>query len=134
MTDALVVARRADTRPVSRLTPLAWILLTVVLTAALLAVKANVSYMLVRHLTPDYGCATIIPFIAAFLVWQRRDKIERASPTGSWAGLLLALIGTILGRMSALLEWYAEPVDAADRQLTAFAAAAATTLAPYIPD
>ena len=27
-----------------------------------------------------------------------------------------------------------EPVDAADRQLTQFAAAAAATLAPYIPD
>jgi exosortase D (VPLPA-CTERM-specific) len=105
MTEVLVGTRRTDTRPVFRLTPLAWILLTVASTAALVAVKAGVTYMLGLYRTPEYGYAPIIPFIAAFLVWQRRDQIEREPFTGSWAGLLLVLVGAMVGfvgKMSAL--------------------------------
>jgi hypothetical protein len=46
MSDALVTVRPADIRPVFRLTPLAWILLTVALTAAVLAVKTGIAQML----------------------------------------------------------------------------------------
>jgi exosortase D (VPLPA-CTERM-specific) len=107
MTEVLVGTRLADTRPVFRLTALAWILLAVGLIAAVLAVKAGVTYMLDWYVTPEYGYAPIIPFIAAFLVWQRRDQIEREPFTGSWAGLLMALIGAILGlvgKMSTLFS------------------------------
>ncbi len=111
MTDVLVAARSTDTRPVFHLTPRAWILLIVALAATLLAVKASVSYALVLYLTPEFGYAPIIPLIAAFLVWQRRNQIERESFTGSWAGLLLTLIGAILGlvgKISSLftIEYY----------------------------
>jgi exosortase D (VPLPA-CTERM-specific) len=106
MTDAVVAARLADTRPVFRLTPLAWILLAVALAAAVLAVKTGLTQMLGWLLNrPEYSHGIIIPFIAAFLVWQRRDQIERMPFTGSWAGLLLALLGAALGaigKMSAL--------------------------------
>jgi exosortase D (VPLPA-CTERM-specific) len=105
MTDALVTARLADTRPVFRLTPLGWILLAAALSAAMLAVKSGIATMLSSFLTPEYSHGIIIPFVAAFLVWQRRDQIERVPFTGSWAGLLLALFGAALGavgKMSAL--------------------------------
>jgi exosortase D (VPLPA-CTERM-specific) len=106
MTDALVATRLADTRPVFRLTPFAWILLAAALAAAVLALKTGVALMLRWVLLrPEYSHGIIIPFVAAFLVWQRRDQIERMPFTGSWAGLLLALVGAALGavgEMSAL--------------------------------
>src|SRR5882672_401049 len=105
MTDESVTAHLADTRPVFRLTPLGWILLTLALAAAMLAVKSGIAKMLSSFLTPEYSHGIIIPFVAAFLVWQRRDQIERVPFTGSWAGVLLALFGAALGavgKMSAL--------------------------------
>ena len=53
MTDALKTVRRADSRPVFRLTPLAWILLVVALAAAVLAVKSGMVWMLSSFLTPE---------------------------------------------------------------------------------
>src|ERR1700730_11099778 len=106
MTDALATTRFTDTRPVLHLTPLAWTLLGVALTASALAVKTAVERMANYLLTvPEYGHGLIIPFIAAFLVWQRRDQVERMPFTGSWAGLALTLVGVALGaigRLSAL--------------------------------
>jgi hypothetical protein len=46
MTDALVAARRADTRPVFRLNPLAWIMLSVAWVASVPAVKTGLAQML----------------------------------------------------------------------------------------
>jgi uncharacterized membrane protein len=107
MTEVLVGARPAHTRTAFRLTPLAWVLLCVALVASVLAVKTDVAQLLYRLPTrPEYSNGIIISFIAAFLVWQRRDQFEQLPFTGSRAGLLLTLI----------------------------AAAAATTLAPYISD
>ena len=51
---------------------------------------------------PEYSHGIIIPFVAAFLVWQRRDQIERIPFTGSWVGLLLALFGAGLGAIGKL--------------------------------
>ena len=98
MTEVLVGASRADTRTTLCLTPLAGVLL---------AVKSGVAQLLGWLLTrPEYSYGVIIPVVAGFLVWERRDQIMRLPFTGSWTGLLLAPIG----------------------------AAAATTLRPYIPD
>ena len=105
MNDALATERVADTRPVFRLTLLAWVSLVVALAAAVLAVKTGVAQMLDWWNRPEYSHCIIIPCVAAFLVWQRRDQIERMPFTGSWAGLLLALLGAAvgaIGKMSAL--------------------------------
>ena len=106
MTDALVAEHGADTRPVFRLPRLAWVLLSVALAASVLAVKTGLAQMMGWLLTrPEYSHGIIIPFVAAFLVWQRRDQIERMPFPGSWVGLLLALVGAIvgfIGKMSAL--------------------------------
>jgi exosortase D (VPLPA-CTERM-specific) len=103
MTETLATARLSDTRPVFRLTPLAWILLAVALAAAVLAVKTGLAQMLGWWLNrPEYSHGIIIPFVAAFLVWQRRDQIERMPFTGSWAGLLLVLFGAALGAVGKI--------------------------------
>jgi exosortase D (VPLPA-CTERM-specific) len=106
MTDVSATAHLPDARPVFRLTPAAWILMAVALAAAVLAVETGLAQMLRwLILRPEYSHGIIIPFVAAFLVWQRRDQIERMPFTGSWVGLLLALFGAALGaigKMSAL--------------------------------
>jgi exosortase D (VPLPA-CTERM-specific) len=106
MPDALLTARVRDARPVFRLTPLAWILLAGAMTAAVLPIKTGLGQVLGSLLGhPEYSHGIIIPFIAAFLVWQRRDQIERIPFTGSWVGLLLALFGAglaVIGKLSTL--------------------------------
>jgi exosortase D (VPLPA-CTERM-specific) len=102
MTDSSVATHFGDTRPIFRLTPLAWILLAAAFTAAVLAVKSGIAWMLSSSLTPEFSHAVIIPFVAAFLVWQRRDQIERMPFTGSWAGLLLVFLGAALGALGKL--------------------------------
>jgi exosortase D (VPLPA-CTERM-specific) len=49
-------------------------------------------------------CLLILP-VAAFLVWQRRDQLERHDFTGSWAGVGLVLLGgalLLLGQLGAV--------------------------------
>jgi exosortase D (VPLPA-CTERM-specific) len=40
-------------------------------------------------------CVLILP-VAAFLVWQRRDRLERLDFSGAWAGAGLVLLGGVL--------------------------------------
>jgi exosortase D (VPLPA-CTERM-specific) len=101
-----IVTRFADNQPVFRLTPVVWLLLAAALIASGLTVKTGLAQMLSWWLTrPEYSHGLIIPLVAAFLVWQRRDQTERMPFTGSWFGLVLVLMGAALGavgKMSAL--------------------------------
>jgi exosortase D (VPLPA-CTERM-specific) len=54
----------------------------------------------------EYGYAYFIPVIAAFLVWQRRDQLERLPFTGSWAGVSITLLGLALYAMGELAAIY----------------------------
>jgi len=52
----------------------------------------------------EYSHGYLLPFIAAFLIWQRKDLIERMSFSGSWKGVLLVIIGVtivVIGSVSA---------------------------------
>ncbi len=53
----------------------------------------------------EYSYGYLVPLIAAFLVWQRRDALERVPFAGSWYGLLVLLTGLALfavGQLSTL--------------------------------
>jgi exosortase D (VPLPA-CTERM-specific) len=45
---------------------------------------------------PVDGYGLLIPPIAAFLVWQRKDRLERDSFQGSWWGMAVVLLGGVL--------------------------------------
>ncbi len=54
---------------------------------------------------PEYGHGLLIPFIAAFLVWQKRDEIERLPFRGSWIGVSIVILGiaiNLIGKMASL--------------------------------
>src|SRR5262252_7925383 len=89
-----------------RLSPVAW---TVVGTAVVLLLLSHYESLLrlygVWTEREEYGFGLIVPFVAAFLVWQRKDLIEQCRFEGSWAGVA-ALAGglglAVLGKLSTL--------------------------------
>jgi exosortase D (VPLPA-CTERM-specific) len=46
--------------------------------------------------SPEYSHCLLIPPIAAFLIWQRKDRLERIPFSGSWWGLALLVLGGLL--------------------------------------
>jgi exosortase D (VPLPA-CTERM-specific) len=45
---------------------------------------------------PEFSHGPVMPLIAAFLVWQQKDKLERLEFRGSWAGPVLVLAAGLL--------------------------------------
>ena len=44
----------------------------------------------------EYSYGYLIPFITLFLIWQRKDELEKVEFTGSWWGVLIAIAGLLL--------------------------------------
>lgn len=57
-------------------------------------------------MTPEYGHGVIIPFLSAFLIWQKKDLIERVPMTGSWGGAALVLLGGLMLMVGELATVY----------------------------
>src|SRR5215469_14083552 len=78
------------------------------LVAVLLALYAPVLVRLVRqwYTDPDYSHGFLVPFLSAYLIWQRRDKLAEIVRKPSNAGLVvvLASLGLLfLGSLGAEL-------------------------------
>ena len=43
--------------------------------------------------SPEYSHGLLIPPVAAFLIWQQKDRLERVPFTGSRWGVALVLLG-----------------------------------------
>jgi exosortase D (VPLPA-CTERM-specific) len=55
--------------------------------------------------SPEYSHGLLIPPIAAFLVWQQKDRLERMPFSGSWWGIVLIALGgalLILGQLGTV--------------------------------
>lgn len=53
----------------------------------------------------EYSHGYLIPFVALFLIWQKKDVLERLPFTGSWAGFALCVLGSLIfvaGDLSAV--------------------------------
>jgi len=53
----------------------------------------------------EYGYGFFIPAVILFLIWQKRDQLERLPFEGSWVGVVLVLLGLglmLLGELSTL--------------------------------
>jgi exosortase D (VPLPA-CTERM-specific) len=86
--------------------PKMW-LLTIVL-AALLGLTFYVGIremVLVWNTSEEFSYGYMIPFITLFLVWQKKHILEKTEFTGSWAGVLVVLVGLVfffLGSLSTI--------------------------------
>ncbi len=55
--------------------------------------------------SPEYSHGLLIPPVAAFLIWQQKDRLERVPFTGSWGGVALVLLGgaaLVLGQLGTV--------------------------------
>lgn len=55
--------------------------------------------------SPEYSHGLLIPPVAAFLIWQQKDRLEQVPFTGSWWGVALVLLGgavLIAGQMGTV--------------------------------
>jgi exosortase D (VPLPA-CTERM-specific) len=86
---------------------LTWALLGAALCIAGLAFHTGLDKMFESWTgSEEYSHAVLIPFISAFLVWQRRAALARTELTGSWGGCVLIAAGIamlLFGRAAALL-------------------------------
>jgi exosortase D (VPLPA-CTERM-specific) len=82
-----------------------WALVALALALALLLFRSTLRPMLNAWGTENYTHGVLIPFIAAFLVWQRKDDLERMPFPGSWAGVALVIVAFAafgVGQLSTL--------------------------------
>jgi len=56
--------------------------------------------------SPEYSHGLLIPPVAAFLIWQQKDQLERLAFNGSWWGLALVLLGGFLLLLGQLATIY----------------------------
>jgi exosortase D (VPLPA-CTERM-specific) len=80
------------------------ILVTIVLLTVIFynGLKWMVSEWALRE---EYSHGFLIPAITLFLIWQKKDRLERVSFDGSWTGFAVVLLGIvmfILGELSTL--------------------------------
>ncbi|BAV33902.1 EpsI [Sulfuricaulis limicola] len=89
-----------------KMTPLA--ILFAVIVSGLLGLTFHKGFDFIFYMwfnKEEYSHGVLIPFISAFLIWQRKDVLERLPFTGSVTGVVLVVLGLVLfvmGRMSAL--------------------------------
>ncbi len=55
---------------------------------------------------PEYSHGILIPPVAAFLIWQQKDRLERVRFQGSWWGVALVLLGGVLLLLGQLATIY----------------------------
>lgn len=56
--------------------------------------------------SPEYSHGLLIPIVAAFLVWQQKDRLERLVFPGSWSGVAVVLFGGFLLLLGQLATVY----------------------------
>lgn len=89
-----------------------WVALGLVIgLVGLMSAPALEGLMSIWDKRPEYSYGYMVPFISLFLIWQRKDRLERIQFQGSWAGVLVLMLGVfalLLGRLStlAVLEHY----------------------------
>lgn len=84
-----------------------WISFTVLSTLFVLALYEHGLNRMVHYWfnKEEYSHGVMIPFITAFLIWQKKDVLERISFEKSWAGLVVTLVGALIisiGNISAI--------------------------------
>ena len=77
-------------------TPLVWASIAGALIILLITFRDGLKVMVASWGMEEYSHAYLLPFIALFLVWQKKEVLERTPMPGSWLGLLVVLLGLLL--------------------------------------
>lgn len=91
---------------VFRQTRLMWLLLLALGALSVLIFSDALGYMVQKWDTrQEYSYGYLIPVIVAFLIWQKKEALERMPFTGSWSGVAVLAAGMllfVLGELSTL--------------------------------
>lgn len=86
---------------------LIWSLIGVTLVVAAIGFQVGLTHMVSTWFgREEYSHGVLIPLIALFLVWQRRDELERTDFRGSWLGVVVVLLGGLLHLLGELATLY----------------------------
>ena len=92
--------------PVYREPSAAWVSFAVAAAMMALAFRAAISDLVrIWDTQAEYSFGYLIPFISLFLIWQRKDRLERVAFAGSWMGfacVVLSLGLMLVGNISTL--------------------------------
>ncbi|MBI5460603.1 MAG: VPLPA-CTERM-specific exosortase XrtD [Gammaproteobacteria bacterium] len=94
-----------SSRQVWQMTLVGWAVLSLTALSIGFVSWDGIQYLLHQWEKPEYGYAYMLPGIVAFLVWQRKDELERIQFNGDWRGLMLFLLGLAIlwgGKLSAV--------------------------------
>lgn len=98
---------QTDTSPeLWKFSSLGWVVLLAASLLLIATYQSGLSYMV--HLwttTDEYSYGPLIPLIALFFVWQKKDELERVPFRASWQGPVIVAIAAllyILGELSTL--------------------------------
>ncbi len=84
-------------QPLWRASAMWWLLVLAGIGLATFAAYDGVSEMLRRWETSEeYGYGYMIPAIAAFLIWQRKDRLAAMEFRTSWGGILALVLGLMV--------------------------------------
>lgn len=86
----------ANVKTIWKETPLVWGALLGVLALLIFMFYDGLSLMVTWWEREEYSHAYMLPFIAIFLIWQKKDRLEQIPFDGSWAGLVVAMAGVML--------------------------------------
>ena len=92
----MMSAANDKSQSVWRITPFSWGLLLVIGIGITALFQEGVSLMVKWWEKDEYSHGFLIAPIVAFLIWQKKDQLERIQFRGSWAGVILLLFGLSL--------------------------------------
>ncbi len=87
-------------------TPLVWASILVALLLLLVTFRSGLKVMVGTWGMEEYSYAYIVPFIVLFLVWQKKEALEKIPFQGSWPGLVLVFAGVALFFIGNLATLY----------------------------
>ena len=88
-------------------TPLIWAILAVLFSLlGYIYFQGFVGLVALWEKREEYSFGYLIPFITLFLIWQRKDILERCEFTGSWLGIPVIVIGILLFAIGELTTLY----------------------------
>jgi len=93
-------------RYIWKLSPISWVFIFGALALLAMIFHAGIREMIkIWDTREEYSYGYLIPFITAFLIWQRRDILEKTNFTGSWLGVVIILAGWALFVLASLIAF-----------------------------
>ncbi len=81
-----------------KITPVSWAVIALAAVGCVAAFYPGLRFMVaIWGAVEEYSYGYFIPFVSAFLVWQRSDKLREMNLQGAWSGLALIGAGLLLG-------------------------------------